>query len=210
MNISRLRRNLITAALVGALGLTMTGTASAHCDSLDGPVITEAGKALANGDVAPLLKWVPAKDEATIRSAFAEARQVRQHGAEARQVADLHFYETLVRVHRASEGAPYTGIKPAGGIDPAIAAADAALADGDIDALVAAVTGSIENGIRERYRAARASKASANAGTASGRIFVSDYVRYVHYVENLHNAAAADAAHGATDGLDASQEKHAH
>lgn len=197
MNISRLRRSMVAAVIAGTLGLGMIGNASAHCDSVDGPVITEASQALESGNIAPLLKWVPAEDEAAIRRAFAQARQVRQKGPEAREVADMHFYETLVQVHRASEGAPYTGIKPAGGIDPAVAAADAALADGDIDALIAQITGRIEHNIRERHQAARSAKAVANASTANGRAFVDNYVQYVHYVENVHNAATAMDHHRA-------------
>lgn len=200
MNNSRLRRSMVAVAIVGALGLGMIGNASAHCDSVDGPVITEASKALESGNITPLLKWVPADDEAAIKSAFAQARQVRQKGPEARKVADMHFYETLVQIHRASEGAPYTGIKPAGGIDPAVAAADAALVDGNIDALIAEITSKIEHNIRERHQAARTAKATAGASTANGRAFVNNYVQYVHYVENVHNAVAAGAAHGAEGG----------
>ena len=29
-------------------------------------------------------------------------------------MADLYFFETVVRVHRAGEGAAYNGLKPAG------------------------------------------------------------------------------------------------
>lgn len=58
------------------------------------------------------------KDEAETRDAFQKSVSVRKTGATGKE-ADRHFFETLVRVHRAGEGAAYTGLKPAGEIDPA-------------------------------------------------------------------------------------------
>jgi hypothetical protein len=40
--------------------------------------------------------------------------KARHEGPASREVADRHFFETVVRLHRAGEGAPYTGLKPAG------------------------------------------------------------------------------------------------
>ncbi|MGH8640573.1 MAG: DUF6448 family protein, partial [Burkholderiales bacterium] len=85
-----------------------------HCDTLDGPVVTLARKALETGNVNHVLPWVRPEDEPEIRRAFDHALAVRKLGCEARDLADRHFFETLVRVHRAAEGAPYTGLKPAG------------------------------------------------------------------------------------------------
>jgi hypothetical protein len=108
-------------------------TASAHCDGLDGPVVTAAKRALQKGDVTPVLRWVKKEDEGAIRAAFEKTRIVRTKGLEAKQLADAYFFETLVRLHRAAEGAPYTGLKPAGrDLGPAIPAADKALRDGSV------------------------------------------------------------------------------
>lgn len=59
-----------------------------------------------------------AKDEAETRDALQKSASVRKTGATGKE-ADRHFFETLVRVHRAGEGAAYTGLKPAGEIEPA-------------------------------------------------------------------------------------------
>lgn len=205
-----LHKSLLAVALVAAANLAWIGTASAHCDAVDGPVITAAATALQTGDVTPLLKWVPAADEATIRGAFADARQVRTQSPAARRIADQYFYETLVRVHRASEGAPFTGIQPAGAIPPAIAAADAALADGDIDPLVAEITDAVERGIRARFQAARTARATAGQSVVAGREFVAAYVPYVHYVEKLHDVATAGTAPHGAESQDAAAKAHAH
>jgi hypothetical protein len=85
-----------------------------HCDSIDGPVVNAARKALDAGDVDVALPYVPSDGEDEVRRAFLAVMGVRDQGNAVREVADLHFFETVVRVHRAGEGAPYTGLKPAG------------------------------------------------------------------------------------------------
>ena len=75
------------------------------------------------------------KDEAEVRQVFADTLKVRSLGEEARKLADQYFFETLVRVHRAGEGEPFTGLKPQGTTDPALVAADKALAEGSISEL---------------------------------------------------------------------------
>ena len=115
-------------ALVMILVLATAGDALAHCDGLDGPVVNLARQALAKGDVKIVLPWVAADKEPEIRKAFDLAVAVRSKGEKEKELADTYFFETLVRVHRAGEGAPYTGLKPAGlDLGPAIPAADKAL-----------------------------------------------------------------------------------
>ena len=124
------------APLALATALLLPTPALAHCDGLDGPVVAAAQKALESGDPNPVLIWVQPKDEAEVRRAFAEAVTVRKLNSQARDLADRSFFETLVRVHRAGEGAPYTGLKPAGrDLGPAIPMADKAVASGSESAL---------------------------------------------------------------------------
>jgi hypothetical protein len=62
-----------------------------------------------------------------------KSRKVRGLGADVRELADHAFMETVIRLHRAGEGATYTGLKPAG-IDygPVIPAAEQAVETGDL------------------------------------------------------------------------------
>ena len=101
--------------LIGVAGvlLFVSRDAIAHCDTMDGPVITEAKQALEKGEITPVLKWVKNEAEPEIKAAFQKAVAVRSKGADAKELADTYFFETLVRVHRVGEGAPYEGIKPA-------------------------------------------------------------------------------------------------
>ena len=140
-------------ALVGAFCLTLVPRAAlAHCDTLDGPVVKEARAALDSKDVTPVLKWVRPDKEGEIREAFRHTLDVRALGAEARALADRFFFETLVRVHREGEGAPYTGLKPAGtAVDPAVAASDRALETGSVEPLVKLLTTEVDKGLRHRF-----------------------------------------------------------
>ena len=192
---SVIRKSLYALAVVSVLNLSVINSAFAHCDSMDGPVITEAKNALAKGDVTPLLKWVPAADEEKIKVVFDQVIPVRNLGSQAQELADRQLFATLVEVHRASEGAPYSGIKPAGGIDPAVMAADLALENGNIDDLVARITHKFEQNVRERFAAALNTKARSEESVVEGREFVKEYVQYVHYVEAVHNAVAAAGEH---------------
>lgn len=183
--------------LVGA-GLTLPQTVRAHCDTMDGPVVMAAKAALEKKAVTPVLKWVKPDAEPEIKSAFAKTLKVRAQGAEARELADQFFFETLVRVHRAGEGAPYTGLKPAGTkVDPAVAAADLALEIDKADALIKTVTDEAAAGIRRRFAEASEKKKHAEHNVDAGREYVAAYVEFVHHVEALHTVVARPAsAHG--------------
>jgi len=176
--------------------LTLPVPVLAHCDTLDGPVVADARAALAKGDVTQVLKWVQADDEPAIRDAFARAADVRKLGPAARELADTFFFETLVRVHRAGEGAPFTGLKAAGTVAPPIVAADQALADGTVDKLAQKIAEHAGAGVRERFARALAAKKHADESVAAGREYVEAYVTYVHYIEGIVQAVHAEAHHG--------------
>ena len=112
MNTKRSILLAVMAALIGLLALIVPQPAFAHCDTLDGPVVLDAKAALEKGDVTPVLKWVKKDNEKEIRKVFSHTLAVRKLNPEARELADHYFFETLVRVHRAGEGAPFTGLKP--------------------------------------------------------------------------------------------------
>ncbi len=178
--------------------------ASAHCDTFDGPVVTTARKALETGKVEPVLAWVQRRDEAEIRAAFAQTLRVRKLGPDARDLADRSFFETLVRVHRAGEGAPYTGLKPAGSVqDPALVAADRAVETGKLEPVTKLLTDGVKAGVSERFAHLRALRPPGD-DVQKGREWVEAYVRYVHYVVGVDQAAAGRPA-----GPEPSPEAHA-
>lgn len=193
------RRNLVRVVVVGTVAVVVwmlvARTVRAHCDTLDGPVVTTAKMALDKGDVTPVLKWVQKKDEGEIKKAFENTLAVRKLSPQAKELADMYFFETLVRIHRAAEGAGYTGLKPAGSVEPPIAAADKALESGSVNDLVKEITDVVSTGIRERFNHAVEAKKHADESVEAGRDYVKAYVEFVHYVEGLHLVAAGPAHH---------------
>lgn len=202
MNIRTIRRLLAALALPLAGTFAAAEVAHAHCDGLDGPVVEAGRQSLATGDVDHALVWVFPADEPEIRSAFNHAMKVRKLGGEAEQLADHFFFETLVRVHRAGEGEPYTGLKPAGrDLGPVIPAADHALETGSIAELEALLVETVRRGLRERFHAAAAARDFEPTDVAAGRAYVAAYVPFLHYAEALHAMAAGEAhGHGAPEG----------
>lgn len=181
----------ITAALVFA-----AAPASAHCDGLDGPVITSARQALDTGNVNRVLVWVQHTDEAQIKHAFGKTLEVRKLSPSARELADNYFFETLVRVHRAGEGAPYTGIKPAGrDLGPAVPAGDKALETGSVEPLANLLTQAVHKSVEGQFKDVIAKKNYKADDVAAGQEYVKAYVGYIHSVERIYEAAASPA-HG--------------
>lgn len=182
-------RSVLIAGFSFAVALGWTAPAQAHCDTLDGPVVAAARKALDTGNVSLVLVWVQKKDDAEIRSAFQRARNVRKAGGEAKELADLYFFETLVRVHRAGEGATYTGLKPAGTVEPPVAAADKAIETGKLQGLAKVIFERTEKGLHGHFDQVMARKKYNPNDVEAGRAYSSAYVEFTHYAERLYNAA---------------------
>jgi hypothetical protein len=184
--------------LVFASGLILSShSAWAHCDTVDGPVAKAVRKALETGNVYLVLPYAPASAEKELRAAFTQARKVRALSPETRELADRSFLETAIRLHRAGEGAPYTGLKPAGlDFGPVIPAAEQAIESGDLSGLKAALMEEIEHALSERLAHVRETrKASkeptASAGVPAARERVSAELGFVIFAESLR-----DAMHG--------------
>lgn len=181
--------------IISLVLLAIPNFAIAHCDTLGGPVIADARAAIEKGDVTPVLKWVKNEDESAIKEMFRKTLAARKSGPEAKELSDMYFFETLVRIHRAGEGAPYTGLKPEGEVEPAVEEADKAIASGSVDKLVGLIADAVEDGIRERFKRVMETKKHAGESVAEGRKFVEAYVTFTHYVEALHMTAASAGAH---------------
>jgi hypothetical protein len=187
-------RFVCAVVLLSGLWFIIPGMAAAHCDTMDGPVVATARAALDKGEVTSVLKWVRKEDEDEIREQFKKTLAVRSKGKEAKELADMYFYETLVRIHRTGEGAPYTGLKQEP-VEPVVATADKALETGSADALMKLVSDAVAAGIRERFAHAKETKKHADENVEAGRKFVEAYVAFTHYVERIHMDAAAHGAH---------------
>lgn len=186
---------MLIAAIGAAWLLFGAQSAQAHCDALDGPVAKAAQKALENGNVNLVLAYAPAVAEAEIRTAFEKSRNVRSIGADARALADQTFMETVIRLHRAGEGAAYTGLKPAGAdYGPVIPAAEHAVETGDLTNLKAVLVEEIDHALRERLAHVRElQKASLEPKTAAdvphARERISAELGFITFAETLRQTA---------------------
>lgn len=180
-------------------------SASAHCDTMDGPVIKAAQEALDAGDPSLILIWVKDEDDKAIREVFEKTMKMRKLSPEAREFADMYFFENLVRIHRAGEGAPYTGIKPAGtDIGEIIPAIDKAFETGTADPFLKFLPEGIHNAARNHFNQVYSKKNFDKDDVEAGRGYIGNYVQFMHHVleisgspeteEHKHNAEGGEAA----------------
>jgi len=165
-----------------------------HCDSLDGPVVRAARGALDHEDPQLVLPYVHESGETEVRRAFDLAVKARTQGAEAREVADLYFFETVVRVHRAGEGAPFTGLKPAGlDVGPVIPLAERAIERGDPADLADFLGAGIRDEVIVRFAALMKLKTHAGDDVAASRRYVTAMLGLQVWAHKLHGAVHAGA-----------------
>jgi hypothetical protein len=202
----------ISQAITLALGLgifaLLPARALAHCDGLDGPVVKAAQRALETRNPALVLIWVQERDEPEIRKAFEQTLAVRELSPQARELADRFFFETLVRVHRAGEGAPFTGLKPAGrDLGPAIPAADEAIRVGSVGPVNRLLTRTIHERLRHLFGEVIATRTFKSDDLAAGRAHVKAYVEFIHFVERLYDSTT-QPPHGHFDETQVRSKRH--
>ena len=186
LNLSRV---LAVAVVLGVFAFAPV-RALAHCDGLDGPVVKAAQRALETRNPALVLIWVQEKDESEIRNVFEQTLAVRVLNPQARELADRFFFETLVRVHRAGEGAPFTGLKPAArDLGPAIPAADEAVRMGSVDPVHRLLTEAVQQRLRQQFGEVMVTKTFESDDIAAGRAYIKAYVEFIHFVERLYDSA---------------------
>ena len=194
----KLTQLLSTLSALGLLAAT-PAPALAHCDGLDGPVVKAAQRALETRNPAHVLIWVQEKDEREVQTVFEQTLAVRDLSPQAKELADRFLFETVVRLHRAGEGAPFTGLKPAGrDLGPAIPAADEAIRVGSVEPARRWLMGVLEERLRDQFGEAMAAKTFSSEDLPAGRAYVKAYVEFIHFVERLDDAMRK-APHGHVD-----------
>jgi hypothetical protein len=163
-----------------------------HCDSMDGPVVLAAKRALEAHDPKLALPYVKPEGEPEVLAAFERTIAAHDGNPRVNELADLYFFETVVRVHRAGEGAPYTGLKPAGlGFGPVVPVAERAIESGSPDELLQVLTDKVCDEVVERFAKAMALKAHAEDGVASAREYVEAALGLEVWSHKLYACASA-------------------
>jgi hypothetical protein len=197
MSTRTLRAGLLTVIAVLAIPLG----AQAHCDAVDGPVATAAVQALETKNVNLVLPFAPARAEAELTAAFEQALLVRGQTPEAQILADRYFMETAVRLHRAGEGAPYTGLKAAGmDFGPAIPAAENALESGHIEPIMKVLSEELSRNLSDRFEQTQQSQGASKEPTEAAEVptarkRVSAELGLIGYVESIYLAITGGESH---------------
>ena len=169
-----------------------------HCDSMDGPVVTMARRALEVGNVDLILPYVPKEAEEEVKKTFDKVMTVRKSaGKPTTDLADMYFFETVVRIHRAAEGAPYTGLKPAGlDVGPVIPAAEKAIEAGSPDNLVELLTGMVRDEVTRRFEHMQHLKERAGYDVDHAREYVEAMLGLQVWSHKLYSALQSSAHEG--------------
>ena len=197
-----MRRRMIMTTIgltimTAAASLTLlAGSAPAHCDALNGPVAVHAREALPTGEFEPIAIWVGEDQTEELRRRFQQSLKVYRMDGEAQKLAERFFIENAVRLHRAAEGMPYKGVKPAQPLPPDIAAAEKALETGNLDPVTDMLAAELENQTNKWFQKALETKKHMDRSIAAGREYVDAYVKYVIHVHGLHQTIQSGPAHG--------------
>ncbi len=87
-------------ALAALAVASFSSVVSAHCDTLDGPVVSAAKKSIETKNPNHFLIWVREKEAADVVSQFQKVLADREASPERADEIDRAFFESLVRVHR--------------------------------------------------------------------------------------------------------------
>lgn len=187
-------KSVLFLSLFAVMMLVVT-PASAHCDSYDGPVIKEALRALDTNNVELVYKWITPDQEKEISVLFNKTYSLKDGDKELYNIVERHFLETLVRLHRETEGAPFTGIKPVGSMTPVVQMADNAIATNDVSTVTNAVVNHLADVIQERYTKVMELSKTKDNSVQQGREYVEAYVVYTHTLEAVENLLHGDHSH---------------
>jgi len=174
-----------------------------HCDTMNGPVVRAAREALEKGNVNLILPWAPKDAEEEIKKAFHKTVAARKLGKDAKDVADVWFFETVVRLHRAGEGAPYTGLKPAG-LDegPVVPRAEKALEDGDPKEVILFIEHTVGERLQKIFSRAMSKKKYDVNDVDAAREYVEAMLGFILFSHKLYVQIKSGEAHEKEEGAE--------
>ncbi|MHA6644467.1 DUF6448 family protein [Mesorhizobium sp. A623] len=189
---------IAVAIVVFAFVVLYPQQASAHCDTMDGPTAKDGKLALESKNLNYALKWIEAGGAEELRKIFDQSIKVRALGPDARDLADQYFLESLVRIHRAGEGAPFEGLKPSGvPVDEKISAADKSIETGDLAPLAKLMTSELVPELEKRFVKVLKLKDYDSDNVDAGRAYVQAYVSFFKFAEGEDHDHGHHHGHGA-------------
>lgn len=186
--------------IVAAVGIMVMSplTASAHCDTMEGPTVADGFKAMDTNNINYVLKWVQPKYEKEITEKFNLSMKVKDLSPNAKVLAEQYFFSELVRVHRAGENAPFDGLKPYGTpIDEKVKAADKSIEVGNLSPLEGLLEKEKMPELKERFERVMSLKNFDVNNVEAGREYIEAYVMFFKFAEGEEEHHGAVEGHGA-------------
>ena len=186
--------------IVAAVGIMVMSplTASAHCDTMEGPTVADGFKAMDTNNINYVLKWVQPKYEKEITEKFNLSMKVKDLSPNAKVLAEQYFFSELVRVHRAGENAPFDGLKPYGTpIDEKVKAADKIIVVGNLSPVEGLLEKEKMPELKERFERVMSLKNFDVNNVEAGREYIEAYVMFFKFAEGEEEHHGAVEGHGA-------------
>lgn len=168
----------------------------AHCDRENGPVAVDAKEALKTGDFSRVAIWIGEEQEEELRKKFRQSLSVYQKGGDSKELATEYFMSNAVRLHRAAEGMPFAGLKPAQAAAKDIQVAEKALKTGDLDPVMDMFSSKMKDEAQKWFQKALEAKKNKDESVEAGREWADKYVKYIIYLHKLYQKIEAGPPHG--------------
>jgi hypothetical protein len=186
------RKSRITrvAALALTIVLALPTMASAHCDTMEGPTVGDAKKAIETNNVNYVLKWVAPENEKEISKVFKRTMKKREKNPELQETADRYFFESVVQIHREGEGATYEGLKEGIPMDEVVFAADKSIEIGNLSPLEGMVPQEKMTELIDLFEKAMSLKDFDVNEVEAGREYIEAYVSFFEFAEGTEEPVA--------------------
>ncbi len=170
----------------------------AHCDRVNGPVAKSARQALKTGQFKPVAIWIGEEQEAALQDRFESSLKAYRAGGPGKKVAKSYFMSEAIRLHRAAEGMPFTGLKPASELPIDLKLAEKARETGDVQPVVDLLSSELEQKVKKWFKTSREARRQweQQQNVETGRKWADAYVKYIIYVHKLYQKIMAGPPHG--------------
>lgn len=208
---SNIKKSLGALTLAVGMMAIMPLSASAHCDTMEGPTVADGYKAIENNNLNYALKWIQPDYEKEITDIFNLSMKVKDLSPEAKEISEKYFFSELIRMHRAGENAPFDGLKPVGTpIDEKVLAADKSIEVGNLSPMEGLIEEEKMPELEERFEKVMALKDNDVNNIEEGREYIEAYVKFFKFAEGEedHDAHGAVVSHG-TEAAHAEEATHA-
>ncbi len=197
-NLNLLRKIDVVCILLFAASLLVPVGLKAHCDRVNGPVAKSARKALETGQLKPVAIWIGDEQEAALRERFKSSLEAYRSGGPGKKVAKRYFMSEAIRLHRAAEGMPFTGLKQASELPVDLKLAEKARETGDIQPVVELLSSELENKVKKWFKTSQQARRQweQQQSVETGRKWADAYVKYIVYVHKLYQKIMAGPPHG--------------